>query len=950
MPRAWILAIFCCAAAFLCPATASNGPDSSQIVLETDYVRYTIGGDGKNVGFVDKRTGKDYLAPAGKQALLRLSRGGVHQTPSACRYADGKLLVRFIEPEATVILRVASERAYFVFEIESVSDPAVEELSLGNLVIPAADRASGMSGVAADADWAVALRALNLQMLGVVGGRPAWLAAVGYRKYGLTGGKVGLAGCPASAVRDVLKQMLQAERATWSPLGGPWALDAPENRGSYVFATVSENNVDDWIALARKAGLAQIHLIGWEQTLGHYEPRKDLFPHGLAGLKSVVDKIHAAGLKAGMHILTGCISPSDPWVSPLPDPRLAKDATFQLAGAVDEKATVLQTVEKPGDLDTIWAYGSRGNVLQIGEELIQYTGLSQEPPFGFTGCRRGAFGTRPAPHETGNAVHHLFVRYTSFLPDQNSTLVEELAERIAGVFNTCGFDMIYQDGAEGMPGGWRGVARMREAIFRKIRRPVLVEASSWGYHEWAFHSRIGAWDHPNWGLKRFVDVHCRANQQYRMAALLPAQLGWWVILGPTRDHPAETPDEFEYLCAKALAYDFPSSFQGVSVGPNPPHARQDNYLALLGRYERLRLSGRCPPSIKERLKQPQQDFRLVEAADGSWEFLPTDYAVHKITGLEDGSQRWVVHNRFVPQPVRLRIEALYAAEPYDQAQGPVLAAFTAPGEFATDKAAPGVRHQMTLSAEPRKAGQASGRYWAANEKDSRQGAWCLAARRFTPPVDLENYDALGLWIHGDGKGQLLNFQLTNPQQFWDTFDEHYVKVDFRGWRYFELHLRERDADQYADYTWPYAGDYAVYRSPLIRSHTSALNLYYNNLPPNDSVTCYLSPIKALRATKIILANPSVSIGGQRIAFPVALQSGSYLEFDPAAGGKLFDERGALVRELAMPAGAAPILAAGDNQLQFACQPPAGHSVRARVTLISSGQPVGRIPASEVPRP
>ena len=355
-------------------------------------------------------------------------------------------------------------------------------------------------------------------------------------------------------------------------MGGPWALDAERNRGSYVFADVSEKNIDDWIALAKLGGIEQIHFIGWEQTLGHYAPRKDAFPHGLAGMKAAVDKIHAAGLKAGMHTLTGAISPNDPWASPVPDPRLAKDAAFSLAESIDGKSTAVRTTEKPGDLDAIWAYSGWGNVLQVGAELIQYDAIAQTPPYGFAACHRGAFGTKALPHKRGTPVYCLFVRYQTFQPDEDSTLVDDLAAAIARVFNACGFDMIYQDGAEGMAGGWHGMAKMREAIFKKLRRDVLVEASAWGHYEWAFHSRFGAWDYPNWGLKRFVDAHCRANEDFRRTALLPAQLGWWVILGPDRDHPAETPDEFEYLCCKALAYDTPTLFEGVSVAVRRPTA------------------------------------------------------------------------------------------------------------------------------------------------------------------------------------------------------------------------------------------------------------------------------------------------------------------------------------------------------------------------------------------
>ena len=47
-------------------------------------------------------------------------------------------------------------------------------------------------------------------------------------------------------------------------------------------------------------------------------------------------------------------------------------------------------------------------------------------------------------------------------------------------------------------------------------------------------------------------------------------------------------------------------------------------------------------------------------------------------------------------------------------------------------------------------------------------------------------EVLGLWIYGDGKGELLNFQLNNSREYYTAWDDHYVDVNFTGWRYFEL--------------------------------------------------------------------------------------------------------------------------------------------------------------------
>ena len=74
--------------------------------------------------------------------------------------------------------------------------------------------------------------------------------------------------------------------------------------------------------------------------------------------------------------------------------------------------------------------------------------------------------------------------------------------------------------------------------------------------------------------------------------------------------------------------------------------------------------------------------------------------------------------------------------------------------------------------------------------------------------------ALGVWICGDGKGELLNFQLNNSREYYTAWDDHYVDVNFTGWRYFELLLRERDAQRHQDYVWPYGGACEVGRSPI----------------------------------------------------------------------------------------------------------------------------------------
>ncbi len=837
---------------------------AKKIVLQNEYVTYIIGADGKNLSFLDKRSGKEYCAQKGQRAFVTLKKGDTWYEPTTCTFSGGKITVQFEKADITAVLKAACKKHYFVFEVESVSGPEVDEIVLSNLAVTSCKYVSEMSGVATDDDFAACVRALNLQVNGNVGGRPAVLSSSCYRKYGLVGAKVALVGCPTAEIRTVLKEVIRNEGLPYSPLGGPWALDAEENRGSYMFASPTEGNVDAWIALAKKAGLTHLLCGGWISSAGHYEPPKR-YPRGLDSVKAIVDKIHAAGLKAGLHTATGLIAPRDSWVTPVPDKRLATDATFTLAASVDERETKVLTVEQPEEFDTVWHHSGHGNVIRIGDELIQYSGLSRNAPYGFTDCTRGAFGTRAAPHKKETPVRHMFVRYTKFMPDENSSLVDDIAEAIAGVYNTCGFDMIYMDGVDpgATPGGWHGAAKIQTAIFKRLKGRVLVEASCWNYHSWPFHSRIGAWDSGFWGVKRFVDIHCRPSEpdidgrtteRHRQSTLLPTQLGWWFIYGPNRNHRnnrAQLPDEIEYLCCKALAHDAALSFGGLRPGGVPPNARQDEFLKIVGRYERLRLADYFPESVKEKLRKEKQDFRLVQALDGAWQFVPTDYVVHKVTGLTDGTARWTVKNRFAAQPVKLRLAALYSVEPYDGAESLTLTDFGKEDEFTAAAAAPGITHALSSSKRQVKVGALSGRYSAKNTGTSRRGAWAKVSRVFAPPVDIDKYDALGVWIHGDGKGELLNFQLTNPHHYYPVLDEHYVKVDFQGWRYFELLLRERDAEQYSDYIWPDLGNYgnyinyAVYRQRLQRKHINALNTCISTICPRRTA----SPVTSARSKR-----------------------------------------------------------------------------------------------------
>ena len=916
------------------------------LTLANKLVRLNFDKRLRITGVIDSETGYDYVARSSTWASLKTEQRSFR--PSSFTYADGKLSVRFKPSNATATIGVQAKDRYFVFEVLSVQAEGAKELTFVNVLARPAEYVHRMPGMAADDEHALCLRCLNLEARPTFGGRPAILRASCVPEHGLKGAKAALVACPTEQLRPVLKGLALNEDVPHSKLGGPFALDAPINRVSYMFSSPTELNVDEWIDMAQTACIPFVHFSGWYRAQGHYEPRATHFPRGMEGLKAVVAKIQGAGLMAGMHTLTGCIQPHDPFASPKPDPRLSKDRIFTLAEDVSEDASEIPLLEDPSGMNVVWNYSSRGNVVQIGEELVMFRGMRTTPPYALTKCARGRWGSSVQAHPKGAKAGHLYVRYGAFQPDEHSTLVGEVADCIADKVNEAGFDLIYHDGAEGMPARSYGAAKMRTAIYSRIKRPIRVESSWSGLHHcWWFHSCVGAWDHPLWGLKRCIDDHCQRNVRYEKLSLMPSQLGWWAIFGPRPHHPAERPDEIEYLCAKALGYDMSMSFQTLQPASSPWNARQGEYLKTIGRYEKLRLSGYFDDTVKERLRVPREEFHLAQADDGEWQFAPTDYLERRAIATEDERRRWTVTNRYAAQRPQLRVEALYSAAPYDSPDGFTLAEFAEPSEFHKAGAARGVTHSLTLSTDRVKVGQSSACFKATNATAERVGTWARLAKAFAPDLNLGQCAAMGVWIHGDGKGEVINLQLRSPALYHGCYDEHIVEIDFTGWRYFELLVRERSSSGYYDYKWPYGWAMSVCRNPLVRAHVSELNIYCNNLPPNDEITCYISPIQALPMVKTTQANPRLTIAGQSVTFPVTLASGQFIELHSPTGYTLRDERGAVLSTLTLKA-PVPTLAKGENVIALACDAKTSPRPRTKVSIIPTGEPIRGIAKGKEP--
>ncbi len=936
-PRLPAFVLFALLALTASPAIAAAAPEWT---LENERVKYVIGADGRNLRFADPRDGKDYLAASGAGAFARVKVAGAAIAASAVAYADGKLAVTFGDSGVRATVRADVRPDYLVFEVLAVEGPEIEELTI--VEIPLA-----LKGTAEERFAACAV-ALNLKTnVPEIPRATSRVRAFCYPRFGLVGAKVAVVGCPQDQLRPVLQKVVtDAAELPKSSIGGPFALGQPINQGSYLFnfSNLSEDKVDDWIALCKRMGMNQIDFHGGNSfRFGDCRPNPETYPNGLASLKAVIDRLHAAGISAGLHTYAFFIAKTCPWVTPVPDPRLAKDATFTLAEALPAEGDTVRVVEPTADMSATTGFFVRNSVtLQIDDELITYTAIDKDAPFGFTGCRRGAYGTQAAPHAAGAKVHHLKECFGLFVPDPETTLLAEVAAKTAETFNTCGFDMIYLDALDGedilggRENGWHYGSKFVYEIANRLGRPALFEMSTFHHHLWVVRARLGAWDHPTRSHKKFIDIHCEANEQVRRM-FLPGQLGWWAFKTWTGPQGEPTfPDDIEYLMCKCLGTDTGFSLMGIDPGNVDKVPALGQLASIIRRYEDLRYSGRVPNELKEKLRVAGNEFRLVGSLAEGWHFVPVRYEKRKVTGTEGPESTWTVTNSFAEQPVKLRIEALMGAGSYDAPENVTVVDFKT-AQFPASAAQSAVVADLSPSTDLVKAGDASGCYRATSSRPAPAGAWAKSETTFDPPLNLSQKQALGVWVHGDGQNEVLNVQLKSPSHVSHAIGDHYIPIDFTGWRYFEL--IEPEGERHADYQWPYGGIYSIYRESVNFGQVASLGLWYNQLPPGKEVRCHISPIRAVPLVPIKLVNPRVAIGRASIRFPVEIESGCYLEFVSADDCKLFGPKGELIREVKVE-GTAPVLAQGRNEIRFSSDAPAGATPRANVTVISEGEPIG----------
>lgn len=921
----------------------AGAADAREIAFQNKYAKLVVSSDGRVSEIIDRGSGVNHaLSQAGPIASVRRD-GKVFAASSVEPSSDG-LAIRFGDSGIEATVNVSAKDDYFSFEVVSVNTDKLDELTFADFSI---------SQITPSFSCAALAMNLNTNVPDLPGDNSVVVAKC-IPRFGLVGAKLAVILSPRSKMRAIMKEVVTAakDHVPYNAYGGPWAQDYQFNRSSYIVdcMQMKENTVDDWIKVCNGTGIKQVDINNWNFYDGEYDVDPNLIPGGKAALKRIIAKLHAAGIKCGLHTYSFLITRGSPrYVSPTPDTRLAKSATFNLAqdiGASDTEISVQASTAVPS---------STNHVLRIDNELIKFGGVSGDNPRTFTGCVRGAFGTKASPHKTSASVDNLKEVYDMFMPDVNTTLFKEVADNIAGFYNECGFDMIYFDAIDsfnlldGDEHGWYWATYFVSEVLKQLKKPPIMEASCMWHGMWFARSRMGAWDVAIRNAKDDVDLHCAANLQCE-TVFLPGHLGWCNVFGWDPVQPERTfPDDIEYMCCKGLAWNCGLSMQSYL---NPYNYLESENAQRLGgiikRYEGLRSAGYFSQSVRDRLKAPGSEYTLDEAKKGKWTLRPVSYSKHRVQGADPSTSAWSVNNQYASQPVQIRIEALMSVAPYDSPDGVTITTFGA-GKYAQPVQISGAKSSFTTGVHPELGRPEEIACYKAVANSST--AWVAYKEPVTPVVD-GGPRALGVWIYGDGNGELLDFRTDAVRPASTGITDHCVKINHTGWKYFEL--VEPDEGEVVKYDWPSIPKKPDWSRSVPRLQDASWNLYimfgpvntigalglwYNGLPVGKEVTTYISPVKALTLKRVKLINPTVELNGRKLTFPVTLESGSYIEYRSADDCKIYDAAGSVINKSVKPIGKPLTAKKGTNQAKFHSETPGGENPRVNVTIITKGAAV-----------
>ncbi len=629
-------------------STSVSGQGGSEYKLTNLFTKQfvlSINAKGEIIKWANKSSGKNYIPADSSAPLITLVSEGRRYKPSGFYY-NRKTSVIELEYSAVGIniqVLVKTKPSHLTLEIiKAEPSSGIEAIIWGPIPTTISKIVGEVIGVVRDDKVALGMQVLNIKTLGgnysnnegsywgrgfAAYSTPAGSVLQAYtinrdrdrlidgwngqypnmpvkRMKGemVVGSNIALFMCSEAKTLDRIEQIELAEGLPHPIVNGKWFKRSNLFGRSYLISSFNEKEVDEMIGYTKRAGLISLYHEGPFKSWGHFILDSAQFPNGRAGLKQCVEKAHKAGLFLGIHVLSNFINTNDPYVTPIPDPRLMITGSSSVMKAIDASQITIEV----GSGTIFKKQGSNHlRTVRIGKELIQYDSATQEHPYFLLGCKRGAFGTIASSHVELERVDKLIDHdYGVFFP--NIDMQKEVAINFANLLNETGVDHFDFDGYEGGVGtgeGDYGVELFSKTIYDHVNHPVIYGTSISKSYFWHICSYY------NWGEPWYGGFN-ESMQQYRIdnqalfdRNFMPHMLGWYLFTEKT------TLAEMEWMLARSAGYN-----AGFAMVASPQALRKNpiagQLLDAIREWETARNSGFFSKEQKEAMKDTKRNFHL----------------------------------------------------------------------------------------------------------------------------------------------------------------------------------------------------------------------------------------------------------------------------------------------------------------------------------------------------
>lgn len=433
------------------------------------------------------------------------------------------------------------------------------------------------------------------------------------------GSSIALYACPDSLGLKVIEKVVKNEGLPYVTRNGKWVKD-PAN---FEIDLAWSGPHDSLVSYANQLGLKAVQDEGMGEYYVNPADRWDgkfvRLNNEKRPIKDLTDLTNKYGIAYGLHTLTEFVQPHSSDVHPVPNAGLCTVLTTQIVNPVSAVDTIIQVAdtsylnERGGwDQNTV-------NALRVGQELIEYKGVTATRPYTLTGVKRGAFKTNAAAHQAGDKIAKLQVNcYSGFIPD--AQFGDEYARFYARLLHDGGMNFIDFDGFESFTYQGHGqypFKRFLRILFGDLKQmgvPYLRVMGSCVFEgNWHYMSvcNVGGGNnmfdpvHNKWGIEG-KDIRYSFNSNY-----FPCTFG---IQNIQKDWNVQV---IENLQAKSVAWDA-TYMLGISQGSIEHRADKKELFTTFRVWEEARKAGVFSPRLKEEMKLEENKYHLEQKDQNTW--------------------------------------------------------------------------------------------------------------------------------------------------------------------------------------------------------------------------------------------------------------------------------------------------------------------------------------------